>query len=229
MDRAAGVSFDRFRAARERLIDVMRDRGIHDLGVVEAFSRVPRELFLPPSVQHRAYEDAPVPIGFGQTASQPSLQALYMQVLEIRPEHRVLEVGTGSGYQTAVLALLAGQVFSIERIAELSQRARKSLDAMRLSNVALMVGDGTVGWSRYAPYDRILVAAGSPTVPNALVEQLTEGGQMLIPVGDLNEQRLERVTRTAEGYETETVTQCSFVPLVGRFAWREDATDTEAG
>ena len=211
---------DRYRAARERLIDTMRQLGIHDLTVLEAFSRVPREHFVPDTVAQFAYEDRPLPIGYGQTASQPSLQALYMQVLEVGQDDRVLEVGTGSGYQTAVLALLAQQVFSIERIPELSRRARRALDALRFSNVALLVGDGTVGWSRYAPYDKILVAAGSPDVPDALVQQLNEdGGRMLIPVGDRNEQRLELVTRTAQGVHTETVTQCSFVPLIGRFAW----------
>lgn len=214
---------DRFRAARERLLETVRQRGIHDLSVIEAMSRVPREVFLPGSVQHRAYEDGPVPIGHGQTASQPSLQALYMQTLEVGPSDRVLEVGTGSGYQTAVLALLGAQVFSVERIAELSKRARRSLDEMRLSNVALMVGDGTIGWSRYAPYDKILVAAGGPSVPDALVRQLTDGGRMLIPVGDRTEQKLTLVTRTGDSHETETVTDCTFVPLIGRFAWHGDA------
>lgn len=213
---------DRFRAARERLIETIRGHGIDDLAVLEAFARVPRELFLPETVRHRAYEDAPIPIGYGQTASQPSLQALYMQTLEVGPDDRVLEVGTGSGYQTAVLALLAHQVFSVERVAELSQRARRALDEMRLSNVALMVGDGTVGWSRYAPYDKILVAAGSPDVPRALVEQLADDGRMLIPVGDRQEQQLVLVRHEGEQVHTETVTQCSFVPLIGRFAWANE-------
>src|SRR5687767_12630457 len=127
----------RMDAARERLIETMQDRGIHDLAVLEAFSRVPRHAFVPEAVRHRAYDDAPVPIGFGQTASQPSLQALYMQRLGIEPKHRILEVGTGSGYQTAVLALLGGQVYSVERIAALSQRARRAIDEMKLNNVAL--------------------------------------------------------------------------------------------
>ena len=215
-------------AARERLIETMRERGINDLAVLEAFSRVLRPLFLPEAVHHRAYEDGALPIGFGQTASQPSLQALYMQVLGIEPEHRVLEVGTGSGYQTAVLALLGGQVYSVERIAALSQRARRALDEMRLSNVALMVGDGSLGWPRYAPYDRILVAAGSPSVPQALVEQLAPGGAMAIPVGDRAEQTLMLVRRTERGIESEPVTACTFVPLVGRFAWSTDAATDEA-
>ena len=219
---------NRIDAARERLLETMQDRGIHDLAVLEAFSRVPRHAFVPEAVRHRAYEDAPVPIGFGQTASQPSLQALYMQRLGIEPKHRVLEVGTGSGYQTAVLAILGGQVYSIERIAALSQRARKALDDMRFSNVALLVGDGTLGWARFAPYDRILVAAGSPTVPQALIDQLAPGGAMAIPVGDRDMQTLEVVRKDEQGrIETESVTECTFVPLIGRFAWAEGSGEAE--
>ena len=220
----------RIDAARERLIETMRERGIHDLAVLEAFSRVPRQAFVPEAVRHRAYDDAPLPIGFGQTASQPSLQALYMQVLGIEPHHRVLEIGTGSGYQTAVLALLGGQVYSVERIPQLSQRARRALDDMRLSNVALMVGDGTLGWARYSPYDRILVAAGSPSLPQALVDQLAADGAMAIPLGDRDQQQLTVVRRTKDEIETEAVTECTFVPLVGRFAWSTDvATDEGTG
>ena len=218
----------RMDAARERLIETMQDRGIHDLAVLEAFSRVPRHAFVPEAVRHRAYDDAPVPIGFGQTASQPSLQALYMQRLGIEPKHRILEVGTGSGYQTAVLAILGGQVYSIERIAALSQRARKALDEMRLSNVALMVGDGTLGWGKFAPYDRILVAAGSPSVPQALVDQLAPDGAMAIPVGDREMQTLEIVRKDEQGrIELESVTECTFVPLVGRFAWAEGGDSSQ--
>ena len=217
----------RIDAARERLIETMRERGIHDLAVLEAFSRVPRHLFVPEAVRHRAYDDAPVPIGFGQTASQPSLQALYMQRLGIEHHHRILEVGTGSGYQTAVLALLGGQVYSVERIAALSQRARKDIDAMRVTNVALLVGDGTLGWARFAPYDRILVAAGSPSIPQALVDQLALGGAMAIPVGDREMQTLTLVTKDAQGrVETEPITECTFVPLVGRFAWKSEGGES---
>ena len=216
----------RIDAARERLIETMRDRGINDLAVLQAFSRVQRHLFVPDAVRHRAYDDAPVPIGFGQTASQPSLQALYMQRLGIDHKHRILEIGTGSGYQTAVLALLGGQVYSVERIAALSQRARRALDDMKLSNVALMVGDGTLGWAKYAPYDRILVGAGSPSVPQALVDQLAPNGAMAIPIGDRDMQTLMLVTKDAQGrVESEPVTECTFVPLVGRFAWKTESAD----
>ena len=166
----------RFVRLRRQLIEIARERGIEDLEVLNAMDRVPRHLFVPEAVRHRAYEDSPVPIGFGQTASQPSLQALYLQTLKLQPREKVLEVGTGSGYQTALIAQIAGTVYSIERIRELSVRARAALDALRIGNVALWVGDGTVGWSRYAPYDAILVSAGSPDVPPALIERHREAG-----------------------------------------------------
>lgn len=211
----------RYERARRQLIETIRDRGIHDLEVLRTFDLVPRHLFVPDAVQHRAYEDAPLPIGFGQTASQPSLQALYLQMLGITGSDRVLEVGTGSGYQTALLAHLAGHVYSIERLRELSMRARTVLDAMRFSNIALLVGDGTIGWSRYAPYDAILVAAASPDVPQALLDQLSEGGRMLIPIGDRDEQTLTLFEKTDSGTRREDVVACKFVPLLGRFGWAE--------
>jgi protein-L-isoaspartate(D-aspartate) O-methyltransferase len=136
----------RYERQRRQLIETIRERGIDDLEVLRVFDLVPRHLFVPEAVRHRAYEDAPVPIGFGQTASQPSLQALYLQLLRIHSDQRVLEIGTGSGYQTALLAHLASQVYSVERIRELSVRARAALDDLRLSNIALLVGDGTIGW-----------------------------------------------------------------------------------
>jgi protein-L-isoaspartate(D-aspartate) O-methyltransferase len=209
----------RFERQRRQLIETIRDHGIEDLEILRAFDLTPRHLFVPESVLHRAYEDAPVPIGFGQTASQPSLQALYMKVLALEPTDRVLEIGTGSGFQTAVLAHLAGHVYSVERIRELSQRARIAIDGMRLSNIALLVGDGTIGWSRYAPYDAILVTAGSPSVPPALVDQLAVGGRMLIPIGGKDAQQLTLITKTESGVETSDVAACVFVPLLGRFGW----------
>jgi protein-L-isoaspartate(D-aspartate) O-methyltransferase len=218
---AAPVS-DRYVAQRRALIGKMQERGIRDLEVLRAFDLVPRHLFVPQAVAHRAYEDAPVPIGFGQTASQPSLQALYMQMLEIGPNDKVLEIGTGSGFQTAVLAHLADRVYSVERIRDLSIRARDVLDGLRLSNVALMVGDGTIGWSRYAPYDAVLVSAGGPEIPQPLLQQLAEGGRMLVPVGTREAQRLVLVRRINGRFEQEEVLDCTFVPLLGRFGWADD-------
>ena len=209
----------RWERQRRALIETIADRGIDDLEVLRAFDLVPRHIFMPDAVQHRAYEDNAVPIGFNQTISQPSIQALYLQTLRIEPDDRVLEIGTGSGYQTALLAQLARNVYSVERIRELSVRARAALDQMRISNVALLVGDGTIGWSKYAPYDAILVSAGAPSIPQALVDQLAIGGRMVIPVGDRNEQQLMLVRKTAEGIEQEPITRCVFVPLLGRFGW----------
>lgn len=212
---------DRFIAQRRALIERMQEKGIRNLEVLRAFDTVPRHLFLPESVIHRAYEDAAVPIGFGQTASQPSLQALYMELLDLQPHHRVLEIGTGSGHQTAVLAQLVRNVYSIERVRELSVKVRDALDRMRISNVALLVGDGTIGWSKYAPYDAVLVAAAAPEVPEPLVRQLTIGGRMVVPVGGRDSQRLVLVTRTENGYDQERVTDVTFVPLLGRFGWND--------
>ncbi|MEO5511705.1 MAG: protein-L-isoaspartate(D-aspartate) O-methyltransferase [Longimicrobiales bacterium] len=213
------LSDRRHERARRQLIETIADKGIHDLAVLRAFDLVPRHIFLPESIQHRAYEDSPLPIGFGQTASQPSLQALYMQILDLQPADKVLEVGTGSGFQTAVLATLTSHVYSVERVRELSVRARAVLDTMRTSNIALLVGDGTIGWSRYAPYDAILVAAAAPSIPDALIEQLAPGGRMLIPLGDRAEQKLTLVRKTTDGVEQEDVANVTFVPLIGRFGW----------
>ena len=213
---------DRFTAQRRALINRMQERGIRDLNVLRAFDLVHRHLFVPEAVAHRAYEDAPVPIGFGQTASQPSLQALYMQILEIGSKDKVLEIGTGCGFQTAVLAQLADRVYSVERIRELATRARDALDALRISNVAILVGDGTIGWSRYAPYDAILVAAGGPEIPQPLMEQLADGGRMLVPVGPRDVQRLVLVRRHGDRFEQEEVLDCTFVPLLGRFGWADE-------
>jgi protein-L-isoaspartate(D-aspartate) O-methyltransferase len=211
----------RYERQRRQLIETIRDRGIEDLEVLRVFDLVPRHLFVPDAVEHRAYEDAPVPIGFGQTASQPSLQALYLQTLKLQPTDKVLEIGTGSGYQTALLAHLVQHVYSVERLHELSARARTVLDSLRFTNIALLVGDGTIGWSRYAPYDAILVGAASPGVPQALLDQLAVGGRMLIPVGDRNEQILTLFERTPDGFHREDITACTFVPLLGRFGWSE--------
>jgi protein-L-isoaspartate(D-aspartate) O-methyltransferase len=209
----------RFERQRRQLIEIIRDHNIEDLEILRAFDVIPRHIFVPQSVQHRAYEDAPVPIGFGQTASQPSLQALYLDTLKLSARDRVLEIGTGSGFQTALLAQLAGHVYSVERIRELSQRARAAIDTLRLSNVAMLVGDGTVGWSRYAPYHAILVTAGAPSVPSTLVDQLVPGGRMLIPIGDRNTQQLTLITKTDTGMESSSISDCVFVPLLGRFGW----------
>jgi len=208
-----------FSRQRRRLVETIADRGVTDLEILRAFDVVPRHLFLPEAVRHRAYEDVPLHIGFGQTASQPSLQALYMKILGLETDDRVLEIGTGSGYQTAILAQLVQHVYSVERINELAARARTAIEGMRVTNVAFLVGDGTVGWSRYAPYDAILVAAAAPSAPSALIDQLAPGGRLLVPIGDRREQRLTLFRQAEAGVETEEIAAVSFVPLVGRFGW----------
>lgn len=220
------VDDHRFVGRRRRLIEEIRDRGVEDLELLELFDRVPRHLFIPQGMWHRAYEDAPVPIGYGQTASQPSLQAHYLRILAPAADERVLEVGTGSGFLTALLAHRAERVYSVERVRELSVRARKALDGLGFRNVALLVGDGTIGWRKFAPYDVVVVSAASPAVPTTLVDQLAEGGRMLLPVGTRDRQDLVLVRRDGGRLVEEVVQEaCTFVPLLGRHGWKrsEDA------
>lgn len=218
-----GADDARWVAYRRRLIERIRDRGIDDLEVLQLFDRVSRHRFLPEGVWPRAYEDAPLPIGWGQTASQPSLQALYLHLLAPEPDDVVLEIGTGSGFLTALLAHMADRVYSVERIRELSIRARAALDEMGIRNVALHVGDGTIGWRKFSPYQVIVVSAAAPRVPTTLVDQLADPGRMLLPVGSRDSQALVLV-RKGRGEVTETVveSECTFVPLLGRFAWPEE-------
>jgi protein-L-isoaspartate(D-aspartate) O-methyltransferase len=211
---------DAFVAYRRQLIEEIRNRGVEDIEILHLFDRVPRHLFLPEGVWPRAYEDAPLPIGWGQTASQPSLQALYLSILKPEPHESVLEIGTGSGFLTAILAVMANRVYSVDRVRELSARARVALDALKLNNVALLVGDGTIGLRKYAPFPVILVSAGAPEVPQALVEQLDDPGRMLIPVGSRDMQDLVLI-RKEDGQTTRSSMQldCRFVPLLGRQGW----------
>jgi len=211
---------------RRKLIEEIRGRGIDDLAILQLFDQVPRHIFLPEGVWPRAYEDAPIPIGYSQTASQPSLQALYLSVLNSTPDDTVLEIGTGSGFLTALLALSADRVYSVERIRELSVRARSALDQLHIKNVALMVGDGTIGWRKYAPFDVIVVSAASPTVPPAFVDQLAEGGRLLIPVGTRERQELVLLrNEDSEIHEEIIHGDCTFVPLLGRFAWTSETAE----
>jgi protein-L-isoaspartate(D-aspartate) O-methyltransferase len=224
-DVVAGSADDfKFVGYRRKLIEQIRNRGVTDLEILQLFDHVPRHLFVPEGVQARAYEDAPLPIGWAQTASQPSLQAFYLSVLQPTDEETVLEIGTGSGFLTALLAYMANRVYSVERIRPLSMRARVALDQLRLHNVALLVGDGTIGWRKFAPFDVIVVSAASPGVPTTLVDQLTDSGRMLLPVGSLDSQELVLVRKESGKFiETVVETDCTFVPLLGRFAWPEES------
>jgi len=221
---AAGpVDDHRYVGYRRRLIEEIRRSGVDDLEILQLFDQVPRHLFLPPGVLPRAYEDAPIPIGYGQTASQPSLQARYLQILRPGPRDRVLEIGTGSGYLTALLARMADRVYSVERVRELSARARKALDLLEIRNVALLVGDGSIGWRKFSPFQVIIVSAASPSVPDSLVQQLSDGGRMLIPVGDRTAQELVLVRREGEEVSQDAVQDgCTFVPLLGRYGWKDE-------
>jgi protein-L-isoaspartate(D-aspartate) O-methyltransferase len=217
---AGGLS-DSYGGYRMRLVETLQSKGIHDLGVLRAVSVVPRHRFVPESVKHRAYEDAALPIGGGQTISQPWVQARYLEVLALTGKEKVLEVGTGSGYQTALLAMLADVVFSIERVPELTREAQKVMLELGIKNVTIMGGDGTLGWRPYAPFDAILVAAASPEVPKPLLEQLAIGGRLVIPLGDRDKQVLNLVTRRdADTYDTTTLGDVRFVPLIGEHGFR---------
>ncbi len=210
----AGALSSAYHRDRRRLVERLRELGIEDLAVLHAFDSVPRHLFVPEAVQHRAYEDCALPIGRGQTISRPFMHATFLSMLGLRGTERVLEIGTGSGYQTALLGRLAAQVYSVERLFPLADRARSVIESLGFDNIWLLVGDGSLGWARQAPYDAILVGAASAQVPPALSEQLAVGGTMLIPIGDESDQELLRVVRHADSIEQKPVERARFVPLV---------------
>lgn len=208
-----------FTGARRRLIDELRAKGIGDLAVLRALDLTPRHQFVPTGVRHRAYEDAPLPIGNGQTISQPYVHAMYLQTLRLQGSEKVLEIGTGSGYQTVLLAHLCRHVYSIERIRPLIETARDAITECGVINVSLLCGDGTVGWPEFAPYDAILVGAGAPEIPQPLLAQLTVGGRLIVPIGGREDQQLVEITRTASGVERRNLSDVRFVPLVGKHGW----------
>ena len=210
---------------KERLAMVeaqLRRRGISDPRVLEAIAKIPRNAFVSPDYQAVAYEDRPLPIGEGQTISQPYMVAVMTQSLGLQGEERVLEIGTGSGYQTALLAELAKAIFTIERIRALIQRAKENLDELGYKNIFFFCGDGTKGWPEKAPFDGIIVTAGAPEIPQTLTSQLADGGRLVIPVGPRYTQTLYVVTRKGNQFMEEEVTGCVFVPLVGAYGWKEE-------
>jgi len=211
-----------YAAARKKMVRrQIIARGISDPRVLKAMEEIPRHQFVDEALQREAYQDNPLPIGDGQTISQPYMVALMTELLELRGEERVLEIGTGSGYQAAVLSKLCARVYTVERFPRLSETAKRVLKSCGIENVKYRVGDGTKGWPSEAPFDAIIVTAGAPKVPDALVDQLVEGGRLVIPVGDRFSQTLKRVIKTRTRTRAENSTGCRFVDLIGVHGWSE--------
>lgn len=207
------------RRAAERMVEKLVARGITDARVLEALRTVPRHRFVGEALGANAYADSSLPIGEGQTITQPYVVALMSQLLAIGPDEKVLEIGTGSGYQTAVLARLARHVYSVERIGTLARRAQRLLARLEIINVSVKTFDGTYGWGEWAPYPAIAVTAAAPEIPSPLIEQLAVGGRLVIPIGEGAEQTLVRAVRTESGYTQEPIEAVSFVPLIGRYGF----------
>ena len=218
--------------ARERMVaEQLERRGIRDERVLAAMRKVPRHLFVDLSLAHQAYSDHPLPIGEQQTISQPYMVALMTAALGLHGTDRVLEIGTGSGYQTAILAELANWVYSIERIPRLAERAKTTLERLGYRNISIRVGDGSLGWPEVAPFEAIIVTAGAPDLPPSLLEQLQQGGRLVIPVGSSCSQTLRRVIKGEKGLQQEDLAGCVFVKLVGEQGWRieEHSEDEDVG
>jgi protein-L-isoaspartate(D-aspartate) O-methyltransferase len=214
---------DGYEIPRGRMVEYLRTHyKIADERVLSAMNTVRRHLFVPEALRAQAYKDNAVPLSAGQTVSQPYIVARMSELLELKGRERVLEIGSGSGYQTAVLALIARKVFAIERIASIATEAKERLMRLGYRNISYRTADGTTGWEVYAPFDAILVAAGGPSVPEPLVQQLEIGGRMVIPIGqDQKTQMLVRITRTEKGFTTENCGPCAFVPLIGQHGWAQ--------
>jgi len=212
---------DGYEIPRSRMIEHLRNHyKIKDEKVLEVMNRLPRHQFVPEALKSQAYKDNALPISAGQTISQPFIVARMTELLELEPKDRVLEIGLGSGYQTAILASLARKIFAVERIPGLAKAALEKLRKLGFQNVSIRTADGTTGWEVYAPFDAILVAAGSPSVPEPLLRQLKIGGKFIIPIGeDQKTQTLVRITRTDNGFENENFGPCAFVPLIGEYGW----------
>lgn len=213
---------DEYEISRKKMIDHLRGHyKIRDERVLSAMMQIRRDFFVPTALKAQAYKDNALPISSKQTISQPYIVAKMSELLELTPNSKVLEIGAGSGYQTAILAALAGQIFAIERIPVLANEAQKRIDEFGFTNVNLACADGTHGWQIYAPFDAILVAAGSPHLPQPLLNQLKIGGKLIIPIGQNQQtQNLFRVTRHREGFQTEDFGACAFVPLIGEHGWK---------
>lgn len=220
-----GKSIVNFDKARQRMVEEqIIARGIRNPRVIDAMRKVPRHLFVEEALWDRAYGDHALPIGEKQAISQPYMVARMTEALDLTGAEKVLEIGTGSGYQTAILAELAARVCSIERVRSLFQKAQTSLNRLRYFNVAFKLFDGTYGWPEEAPFDAILVTAGAPDIPPSLVDQLKPGGRLVIPVGDRTTQVLKKIVKSPEGPVTTHLTGCVFVPLIGTFGWRPEGS-----
>lgn len=221
--RTQGQTMD-FSISRRRMVEQhIKARGVRDPLVLDAMLQVPRHLFVEEALRDQAYSDFPLPIGHRQTISQPYMVAVMTEALRLGGGEKVLEIGTGSGYQAAVLSRIAGRVYTVERIAELARRARRVLDQIGCTNVNIKVTDGTFGWEEEQPFDGILVTAGAPSIPQSYLRQLAPGGRLVIPVGSLGSQTLMRVTHSSPGrFDEERLLDCRFVPLIGRNGWQTE-------
>jgi protein-L-isoaspartate(D-aspartate) O-methyltransferase len=209
-----------YEAARKIMIQrQLTARGIKDARVLKAMQEVPRHYFVEENLRDEAYDDTPLPIGEGQTISQPFMVAIMSELLMLKGQETVLEIGTGSGYQAAILSILCKQVYTVERIEKLSLNAKSIVERLGFDNIEFRVGDGTLGWPEKAPFDGIIVTAGAPNIPEVLTAQLKDGGRLLIPVGDRFTQTLKRSIKTGKEIVTESFTGCRFVDLIGEYGW----------
>jgi|ERR1700690_4010200 len=212
-----------YSALREAMVRIqLKPRGIKDAKVLDVMARVPRHIFVDSSLQKSAYDDMALPTADGQTISQPYMVAIMTELLELQGNEKVLEIGTGSGYQAAILAELSREVYTIERFQDLAAMAASRFKFLSYKNIYIKIGDGTLGWPEEAPFDRIMVTAGSPDVPKPLIEQLGTDGILIVPTGDRYSQQLLKIKKTGEGLIRESHTPCAFVPLVGKFGWKDD-------
>lgn len=213
-----------FKRLRDFMVDTqLIPRGIKDRRVLDAMRMVPRHLFVDDSIQYRAYDDIALPIGEGQTISQPYMVAIMTELLQLKGDEKVLEIGTGSGYQAAVLAELSREVFTIERVAVLAKRAEERFQSLGYNNIYVTVGDGTLGWPEKSPFDRVVITAGSPRIPQPVLEQLSDEGIIVAPIGDYFSQQLTIIKKSKGTLSEQLHTPCMFVPLIGEYGWKKDA------
>ncbi len=218
-----------FKKLREQMVEEqLKPRGIEDQRVLEAMETVPRHLFVDEDIIERAYDDCALPIGGGQTISQPYMVAVMTELLELKGDEKVLEIGTGSGYQAAIISLLAREVFTVERIETIALKARERFRKLNYTNIHVVVGDGTLGLPEQAPFDGIVVTAAAPEIPETYVKQLKVNGRLVIPVGSRFSQLLYQIRKTPSGIDTSTSTPCVFVPLIGKYGWDETETRYQA-